>query len=146
MGVIEKEKILQCGPYQLHYEDKTQVMGILNVTPDSFSDGGKFNDIEKALKHAKEMVENGADIIDVGGESTRPGHEPVSEEEELARVLPVIEKLSKEIHVPISIDTYKANVAKKRWKLEQPSSMMFGGRKRSRTSLAWQQNITSQSF
>ncbi|ASS89747.1 MAG: dihydropteroate synthase [Bacillaceae bacterium] len=113
MGVIEKEKILQCGPYQLHYEDKTQVMGILNVTPDSFSDGGKFNDIEKALKHAKEMVENGADIIDVGGESTRPGHEPVSEEEELARVLPVIEKLSKEIHVPISIDTYKANVAKK---------------------------------
>lgn len=66
MGVIEKEKILQCGPYQLHYEDKTQVMGILNVTPDSFSDGGKFNDIEKALKHAKEMVENGADIIDVG--------------------------------------------------------------------------------
>lgn len=113
MSVIEKAKILKCGPYLLRYEDKTQVMGILNVTPDSFSDGGKFNDIERAIKHAKEMVESGADIIDVGGESTRPGHEPVSEEDELARVLPVIERLSKEIRVPISIDTYKAHVAKK---------------------------------
>jgi len=94
-------------------DDKTVIMGILNVTPDSFSDGGKYNHLEKAIAHAKKMVEDGADIIDVGGESTRPGHTPVSVEDELQRVLPIIEKLSKEISVPISIDTYKAEVAKK---------------------------------
>lgn len=90
---------------------KTFVMGILNVTPDSFSDGGKFNHIENAVKHAKEMIEAGADIIDIGGESTRPKHIPVDEDEEIRRVVPVIEVLSKEIEVPISIDTYKGRVA-----------------------------------
>lgn len=90
---------------------KTYIMGILNVTPDSFSDGGRFNDFEIAIKHAKEMIAEGADIIDIGGESTRPNHEPVSAEEELRRVIPVIQALAKEIDVPISIDTYKGIVA-----------------------------------
>lgn len=90
----------------------THIMGILNVTPDSFSDGGKYNELEKAVDHAKQMVADGADIIDVGGESTRPGHKPVSVEEEIARVVPVIEALrAAGIAVPISIDTYKAETA-----------------------------------
>lgn len=90
---------------------RTYIMGILNVTPDSFSDGGRFNDFQIAIKHAKEMIENGADIIDIGGESTRPNHEAVPAEEELKRVIPVIQALAKEIDVPISIDTYKGIVA-----------------------------------
>lgn len=92
--------------------DKTLIMGILNVTPDSFSDGGRWNtDIDLAVTHAKEMVANGADVIDIGGESTRPGHAPVDAAEEMRRVIPVIERLAREIEVPISIDTYKASVA-----------------------------------
>lgn len=92
--------------------DKTLIMGILNLTPDSFSDGGRWNtDIDLAIAHAKEMVANGADVIDIGGESTRPGHEQVDEAEEIRRVVPVIERLAREIEVPISIDTYKASVA-----------------------------------
>jgi len=90
---------------------RTYIMGILNVTPDSFSDGGRFNDMEAAIRHAKVMVADGVDIIDIGGESTRPGHNPVSEEEEIRRVVPIIEALSKEINVPISVDTYKGKVA-----------------------------------
>ena len=88
-----------------------KIMGILNVTPDSFSDGGEFVDIEKAVTHALQMVANGADIIDIGGESTRPNAEPVSTEVELQRVIPVIKRLVAEIDLPISIDTYKAEVA-----------------------------------
>ncbi|MBB2481417.1 dihydropteroate synthase [Bacillus sp. APMAM] len=107
------DHVIQCGPYQLDYQQKTLIMGILNVTPDSFSDGGKFIDKEKALFHAKEMVRDGADIIDIGGESTRPGHEPVSAREEIARIFPIISALSKEISIPISIDTYKAETAQK---------------------------------
>lgn len=90
---------------------RTYIMGILNVTPDSFSDGGRFNEIEKAIEHAKEMVAEGADIIDIGGESTRPNHIVVGEEEEIKRVVPIITALRKEIDVPISIDTYKGRVA-----------------------------------
>ncbi len=88
-------------------------MGILNVTPDSFSDGGKFSDLEKAVDHAMRMADDGADFIDVGGESTRPGAESVAIEEELRRVIPVIQKLSEKCPVPISIDTYKPEVAEK---------------------------------
>ncbi|MFB3165226.1 dihydropteroate synthase [Neobacillus sp. 179-J 1A1 HS] len=88
-------------------------MGILNATPDSFSDGGKYNNMEHAIEHAKEMVENGADIIDIGGESTRPGYTVISEDEEIERVVPVIEAISKHVSVPISIDTYKAKVAQR---------------------------------
>jgi dihydropteroate synthase len=88
-------------------------MGVLNVTPDSFSDGGFFFDKEKAISRGLGMVEEGADIIDVGGESTRPGSKPVALEEELHRVIPVIESLAKEVDVPISIDTYKSAVAQR---------------------------------
>jgi len=88
------------------------VMGILNVTPDSFSDGGRYMERERALEYAREMVAQGADIIDVGGESTRPGAHPVSLEEEVDRVVPVVEALSRELEVPISVDTRKAPVAK----------------------------------
>lgn len=87
-------------------------MGILNVTPDSFSDGGNYDEVNAAVSHAREMVAGGADIIDIGGESTRPGFAKVSVEEELGRVIPMIQAVSKEVKVPISIDTYKAEVAK----------------------------------
>lgn len=86
-------------------------MGILNVTPDSFSDGGKFNQIDAALKHAEEMIGDGADVIDIGGESTRPGYTKISDEEEIDRVVPVIEAMKKEFEIPISVDTYKSGVA-----------------------------------
>ena len=99
------------------YNKRTYIMGILNVTPDSFSDGGKFNSIDEALKHAIKMVEEGADIIDLGGESTRPGHSYVDADEELRRVIPVIKKLKEELDTPISVDTYKAKVADESLKL-----------------------------
>lgn len=89
----------------------TYVMGILNVTPDSFSDGGKFNQMDAALYRVEEMIREGTDMIDVGGESTRPGYEQISEEEEIARVLPVIEQIKARFDIPVSLDTYKASVA-----------------------------------
>lgn len=97
----------------LHLGSKTYVMGILNVTPDSFYDGKRYNTLENAIDRALKMAEEGADIIDVGGESTRPGAYPVSEAEEIKRVIPVIKVLSEQVRKPISIDTYKAIVAKK---------------------------------
>jgi dihydropteroate synthase len=109
--LLDNKRELSCGPYRLNLSEKTFIMGILNLTPDSFSDGGKFNHIDAALAHAEEMIADGADIIDVGGESTRPGAEYVDAAEEIKRVVPIIEKLSKAINVPISIDTYKADVA-----------------------------------
>jgi dihydropteroate synthase len=99
--------------FLLDFSNKTYIMGILNVTQDSFSDGGLYFDKSAAIKRANRMVEEGADIIDIGGESTRPGAEPVTVEEELRRTIPVIEVLAKEINVPVSIDTYKSEVAKK---------------------------------
>lgn len=90
---------------------RTYVMGILNVTPDSFSDGGQYNNLDSALKQAERMVADGADILDVGGESTRPGHVKIGDEEEIHRVVPVIEALKKRFDVPVSIDTYKSAVA-----------------------------------
>ena len=90
----------------------TYVMGILNVTPDSFSDGGMFIDKDVAVKRALQMIEEGADIIDIGGESTRPGFTPVSADEQIERVVPVIEEIKKNIDIPISVDTYDAKVAK----------------------------------
>src|SRR5215208_4017757 len=92
--------------------DRTLIIGILNVTPDSFSDGGQFFDSGLALAHAEQMISEGADIIDVGGESTRPGGEPVSVEQEIARVVPVIEALARRSDVPISVDTTKSEVAR----------------------------------
>lgn len=99
------------GRREFDTEHNTYIMGILNVTPDSFSDGGRFDKMDAALLHAEKMIKEGADILDVGGESTRPGHVQITDEEEIARVVPVIEKLKKEFDVPISIDTYKSAVA-----------------------------------
>ncbi len=89
----------------------TYVMGILNVTPDSFSDGGKFNDMDKALYHVEEMITDGMDIVDIGGESTRPGYTILPDEEEISRVIPIIEKVKSRFDIPISLDTYKGKVA-----------------------------------
>lgn len=94
-------------------DKRTHIMGILNVTPDSFSDGGKYTDIDLAVQQAKKLEKEGADIIDIGGESTRPNHEPVSIEEEIDRVIPVIQAIKEHVHIPISIDTYKAETAKR---------------------------------
>ncbi|MBG9782363.1 dihydropteroate synthase [Shouchella lehensis] len=90
---------------------RTKIMGILNVTPDSFSDGGKFNHVDAAISRVADMIEAGADLIDIGGESTRPGYTPVSIDEEMERTCPVIEKLVERFDVPISIDTFKAKTA-----------------------------------
>lgn len=104
---------INCGGKVLDVGNRTHIMGILNVTPDSFSDGGHYADATRALTHARAMAAAGADIIDIGGESTRPGAAPVAEEEELRRIIPLIERLSAELAVPISVDTYKSSVAKK---------------------------------
>ncbi len=101
------------GSTNLTLGDTTLIMGILNVTPDSFSDGGQYTLVERAVEHALQMMQDGADLIDIGGESTRPGHDPVSTEQELERVIPIIEALHRQApHIPLSIDTYKAEVAK----------------------------------
>ena len=92
-------------------ENHTYVMGILNVTPDSFSDGGKWNDYDQAMGHVEKMIKEGADIIDIGGESTRPGHIQISAEEECERTAPVVEAVKKNFEIPVSIDTYKSYVA-----------------------------------
>lgn len=108
---LDRRRRLVCGPHVLPLGERTLVMGILNVTPDSFSDGGRYIDLDQAVAQARHMVEAGADLIDIGGESTRPGSEPVDAAEELDRVLPIIRALSTEVQVPLSIDTYKAEVA-----------------------------------
>ena len=102
---------MRIGNREFDTKNETYIMGILNVTPDSFSDGGKFNHMDAALAHAEQMIRDGADIIDIGGESTRPGHTVISAEEEIARVTPVIEAVKSHFDVPVSIDTYKGNVA-----------------------------------
>ena len=131
----EKEKIMRIGNKDFDVDHKTYIMGILNCTPDSFSDGGKYNDIDRAIKHVEEMIRDGADIIDVGGESTRPllylnpsgllpndiidvggestspGYTIIPDEEEIERVVPVIEKIKANFDIPVSIDTYKSKVA-----------------------------------
>jgi dihydropteroate synthase len=98
--------------FEFRFPRPTLVMGVVNVTPDSFSDGGKFFSPAKAVAHALELVAQGAEILDIGGESTRPGAEPVSETEELRRVIPVIEQLVPRVKVPLSVDTMKPAVAR----------------------------------
>jgi dihydropteroate synthase len=102
---------LQWQNHVLDFSVKTGIMGVLNVTPDSFSDGGLFFNIQTAVEHALRMQDEGADIIDIGGESTRPGAERVDEKEEMKRIIPVIEKLASQLEIPISVDTYKSKVA-----------------------------------
>jgi dihydropteroate synthase len=105
--------ILRARQFEFSFPRPTLLMGIVNVTPDSFSDGGRFFGAEAAVEHGLRLVEEGAEVIDVGGESTRPGAVPVGEEEELRRVLPVIGELGRRVKVPISIDTMKASVARR---------------------------------
>lgn len=102
---------MKIGNREFDMENHGYIMGILNVTPDSFSDGGRYHQLDAALRHAEQMLSEGADIIDVGGESTRPGHEQISAEEEIERIVPVIEALKKEFGPVISLDTYKWQVA-----------------------------------
>ena len=102
MEINQKEFDSQC----------CHIMGILNVTPDSFSDGGKWNQIDRALFHTEEMIRDGAEIIDIGGESTRPGYQKVTEDEEIERVVPYIRAVREKFNIPVSIDTYKAKVAR----------------------------------
>lgn len=102
---------MKIGNREFQTEGHTYVMGILNVTPDSFSDGGKWNDRDRALKHVEEMLEQGADMIDIGGESTRRGYTLLADDEEIARVVPMIEAVKANFNVPISLDTYKSKVA-----------------------------------
>lgn len=102
---------MKIGNREFKLGEKVYIMGILNVTPDSFSDGGKFIDMEKAMQQVEKLIEDGADIIDVGGESTRPGHEQITEEEEIQRVVPIIEEIKRRYDIPVSIDTYKSKVA-----------------------------------
>lgn len=107
-----KEAVMIIGEKIFQDKGHTYVMGILNVTPDSFSDGGRFLQTDQALRRVEKMIEEGADIIDIGGESTRPGYTLLTDEEEIRRVRPVIEKVKSEFNVPISLDTYKPAVAK----------------------------------
>ena len=102
---------MRIGTRDFDVKNHTYCMGILNVTPDSFSDGGKWKDMDKALLHVEEMLSEGMDILDIGGESTRPGYTMLSDEEEMSRVVPVIEAVKKRFDVPISLDTYKSAVA-----------------------------------
>ena len=103
---------MKIGTKEFHTENRTYIMGILNLTPDSFSDGGKWNRMDAALSRAEQMIKEGADILDLGGESTRPGYTPVSQEEEIERTVPVIEQIRRNFDIPLSIDTYKSGTAK----------------------------------
>ncbi len=103
---------MKIGNREFANQGKTYIFGILNVTPDSFSDGGKWNDMDRALFHVEEMIKDGMDILDIGGESTRPGYTILTAEEEIARVIPTIENIKSRFDIPVSLDTYKADVAK----------------------------------
>lgn len=109
----EYEFVIRCKKGDLNLSKRTHIMGVINVTPDSFSDGGFFFDPDRAVDHALELVDEGADIVDIGGETTRPGSKPITAEAEISRVIPVIERLARKIDVPISIDTYKSLVAER---------------------------------
>ncbi len=112
-GCLKDEFIIEGPHLKMHLGERAYLMGILNVTPDSFYDGGNYIDVEEAVNHALEMVDDGADIIDVGGESTRPRAKSVDEKEESSRVIPIIKGIREKSNIPISIDTYKSAVAEK---------------------------------
>ena len=105
--------VTRCGNMEFRWGERTYIMGVLNLTPDSFSGDGLGGDVEAALAKARRLVEEGADILDVGGESTRPDSSPIAVDEELRRVMPVVERLAAELGVPLSIDTYKSEVARR---------------------------------
>src|SRR5690606_26246971 len=103
--------IVKAKAKSLNLAERTHIMGILNVTPDSFSDGGSYTTVEKAVAQAVRMAEEGADIIDIGGASTRPGHTPVSAQDEISRIVPAIKATKEKLNIPISVDTFKAETA-----------------------------------
>lgn len=109
---IGKGEIMRIGKWQFDTENQVYMMGILNVTPDSFSDGGRYDHMDRALFHAEELVKQGTDILDIGGESTRPNHIKITSEEEIERVCPIIEAIKSRMDIPVSLDTYKSDVAK----------------------------------
>jgi len=109
---LEKGEIMRIGKWQFDTENQVYMMGILNVTPDSFSDGGRYDHMDRALFHAEELVKQGTDILDIGGESTRPNHIKITSEEEIERVCPIIEAIKSRMDIPVSLDTYKSDVAK----------------------------------
>lgn len=112
MKKIKKEqRTIRFLDKEMTFGEKTYIMGILNTTPDSFSDGGNYTDVDRAMEHAREMILEGAEIIDIGGESSRPGHSNITSEEELERTIPIIKRLSQETDVIISLDTIRAEVA-----------------------------------
>ncbi|MHB8481664.1 MAG: dihydropteroate synthase [Nitrospiria bacterium] len=122
MDILKQTYDLSCGRFKIQLGDRTHVMGILNVTPDSFSDRGKYFDKQDAVDHALKMEAEGADFIDVGGESSRPGSRPVSADEELRRILPVLEVIIPRLKIPVSIDSCKPEVARKA--IEYGASLM----------------------
>ena len=137
--------VTHCGPLTLEWGSRTYVMGIVNVTPDSFSGDGVAHDADAALEQALRFQAEGADIIDVGGESTRPGHTPVDADEEMRRVVPVIRLLASRLHVPVSVDTYKHEVAREAvaagasmindvWGLKREPALAEPGRPRGRAN------------
>lgn len=134
------------GDQTIDFRHETIVMGILNVTPDSFSDGGKYSEIDMALKHTEAMLKDGAKIIDIGGESTRPGHAPVSLEEELARTAPIIEAITNEFNCIVSIDTYKAKVAETAVQAGAQIINDVWGLKENLTLPKWRQSMAYQLF
>ena len=107
-----EDRNMRIGNKEFDFQNHFYMMGILNVTPDSFSDGGKFNSLDSAMYQAEKLINDGVDIVDVGGESTRPGYEQISEEEEIERICQVVDKLKERFDIPISLDTYKSGVAK----------------------------------
>jgi dihydropteroate synthase len=109
---LKKGEIMRIGKWQFDTENQVYMMGILNVTPDSFSDGGRYDHMDRALFHAEELVKQGTDILDIGGESTRPNHIKITSEEEIERVCPIIEAIKSRMDIPVSLDTYKSDVAK----------------------------------
>ena len=109
----QDEFVIRCKKGDLNLSRRTYIMGVINLTPDSFSDGGLFFDPNRAIDHALKLIDEGADIIDIGGETTKPGSKPITAETEIGRVIPVIERLAPKIDVPISIDTYKSVVAER---------------------------------
>lgn len=109
--MLRKISEMRIGNRMFHVADSTYIMGILNVTPDSFSDGGKYNDADAALRQTEKMIAEGADIIDVGGESTRPGYQKITDEEEIQRTTEIIKLIKERFNIPVSIDTYKSKVA-----------------------------------
>src|SRR5579875_1369433 len=127
---MQKRYLWKLKQREITLGERTLIMGILNVTPDSFSDGGKYYDPDRALARALEMEDEGADLVDIGAESTRPGSQRISEAEELRRLIPVLKRLRGKLAVPISVDTYKAGVAERALELgaeiiNDPSGLMF---------------------